>query len=133
MNYFADDYDDEEVVEGDYEEEVEYFDDDLQATAPPPKLTKQQVIDKLKQLAKIKATTKKINQPAHLAPAPQPQQTAPVYNAPQAQPRTTAPTQQPINVQQNNDGRTTCFACGAPTKEVPGLMRSYTVCTACGK
>lgn len=34
----------------------------------------------------------------------------------------------------NNDGRTTCFWCGAPTKDVPGVfMNTYTICTKCGK
>lgn len=33
----------------------------------------------------------------------------------------------------NNDGRTTCFWCGAPTSSVPGIFANYDVCTRCGK
>ena len=33
----------------------------------------------------------------------------------------------------NNDGRTTCYACGASTKTVVGFSSSYQVCTKCGK
>lgn len=33
----------------------------------------------------------------------------------------------------NNDGRDTCFACGAKTKTVMGFSNSYQVCTKCGK
>jgi len=36
---------------------------------------------------------------------------------------------------ENNDGRTTCYACGAATKRVQGFlaMSTYDVCTKCGK
>lgn len=33
----------------------------------------------------------------------------------------------------NNDGRDTCYACGAPTKAVMGFMSEYNICTKCGK
>jgi len=34
----------------------------------------------------------------------------------------------------NNDGRKTCFWCGAPTKSVPsGFVANYNICTKCGK
>lgn len=33
----------------------------------------------------------------------------------------------------NNDGRSTCFACDAPTKEVAGFTLLYNICTKCGK
>jgi hypothetical protein len=35
---------------------------------------------------------------------------------------------------ENNDGRLTCYACGAPTKTVDtGFGKPYCICTACGK
>lgn len=33
----------------------------------------------------------------------------------------------------NNDGRKTCYACGAATKTVMGFSNSYQICTKCGK
>jgi hypothetical protein len=34
----------------------------------------------------------------------------------------------------NNDGRSTCFWCGAPTRSVPGIsVNNYDICTGCGK
>ena len=34
----------------------------------------------------------------------------------------------------NNDGRTSCFWCGASTKSVPsGFVAIYDICTKCGK
>lgn len=33
----------------------------------------------------------------------------------------------------NNDGRDTCFACGAPTESKQGFTDTYQVCTKCGK
>jgi len=34
----------------------------------------------------------------------------------------------------NNDGRKTCFWCGAPTKRVPGIVTNvYDICTKCGR
>ena len=33
----------------------------------------------------------------------------------------------------NNDGRDTCYACGAITKSVMGFNSEYQVCTKCGK
>ena len=34
---------------------------------------------------------------------------------------------------QNNDGRTTCYACGAPVKQVASIGSVMGVCTKCGK
>lgn len=31
----------------------------------------------------------------------------------------------------NNDGRATCWWCGAPTKRVPGVIDVYDICTKC--
>jgi hypothetical protein len=40
----------------------------------------------------------------------------------------------PVFAPKNNDGRTTCFRCGAPTKRVPGIsVNNYDICTRCGK
>ena len=33
----------------------------------------------------------------------------------------------------NNDGRDTCYSCGASTKTVMGFTSLYQVCTKCGK
>jgi hypothetical protein len=33
----------------------------------------------------------------------------------------------------NNDGRATCYACGASTKSVMGFNSEYQICTKCGK
>jgi hypothetical protein len=33
----------------------------------------------------------------------------------------------------NNDGRDTCYSCGASTKTVMGFTNPYQVCTKCGK
>ena len=33
----------------------------------------------------------------------------------------------------NNDGRSLCYDCSAPTKTVMGFTNSYQVCTVCGK
>lgn len=37
------------------------------------------------------------------------------------------------NEPKNNDGRTTCFWCGNPTKQVGGLFGTYDVCSVCGR
>lgn len=39
------------------------------------------------------------------------------------------------NAPMNNDGRDTCFWCGATTKKVPGFLAHsvYNICTKCGK
>lgn len=34
---------------------------------------------------------------------------------------------------ENNDGRSTCFWCNKPTKQVPGISNFYNVCPKCGK
>ena len=33
----------------------------------------------------------------------------------------------------NNDNRTTCYWCGAPCKQVQGIVNTYIVCIGCGK
>lgn len=33
----------------------------------------------------------------------------------------------------NNDGRSTCYSCGAPTEDRQGFSSVYQVCTQCGK
>lgn len=33
----------------------------------------------------------------------------------------------------NNDGRGTCYWCGAPCKQVRGVVNTYNICTGCGK
>jgi len=33
----------------------------------------------------------------------------------------------------NNDGRTSCFWCGSPTKQSQGFSEMYDICTSCGK
>lgn len=33
----------------------------------------------------------------------------------------------------NNDGRSTCYWCGSPTKQVPSITSFYTICSKCGK
>jgi hypothetical protein len=33
----------------------------------------------------------------------------------------------------NNDGRQSCFWCGAPTKKRQGFSAMYDICSACGK
>ena len=38
-----------------------------------------------------------------------------------------------IDIKQNNDGRSTCYACGAPTEDREGLTSVYQICTKCGK
>lgn len=35
-------------------------------------------------------------------------------------------------VKQNNDGRSSCYSCGAPTEDREGLTSMYQVCTKCG-
>ena len=42
-------------------------------------------------------------------------------------------TTDPVQAAKNNDGRTTCLWCGAPTKKVTSIMAVYDVCTKCGK
>lgn len=34
---------------------------------------------------------------------------------------------------QNNDERTTCYACGAPVKQIASISSVMGVCTKCGK
>ena len=40
----------------------------------------------------------------------------------------------PLFAPKNNDGRSACFWCGAPTKRMPGFANdNYDICTRCGK
>jgi hypothetical protein len=38
-----------------------------------------------------------------------------------------------VPIPKNNDGRTSCFWCGSPTKQSPGYSEMYDICTSCGK
>jgi hypothetical protein len=103
------DYDNDDDSDWDDDDDDSDYSDDLSFSPPEPRPTTLDVQNKLKGLTQALSVLPKIKQQV-------------------------GTWEEKPALENNNDGRLTCYACGEPTKTVDtGFGKPYCVCTACGK